>query len=116
MEVLAQHVQRLPITWRGARQLGNKRGEVSEKPLAFDVASLLGRSEWIVDQAVLGHPKRLGDHHFDGSLAHSGVVREQIDDDKEDQLPLGAEDQVKAPAGGVKPLEHPTEALNRILG
>jgi hypothetical protein len=51
----------------------------------------------MIDEAVERHAPRLGHDHFDGRLTTRGVLREQVDDEKEQQFPFGAEDAVKAP-------------------
>jgi hypothetical protein len=54
------------------------------------------RPEGVVDEAVQGHAPGLGHDHFDGGLAGAVALGEHIDDEKEQQLVIGAG---HAPAG-----------------
>lgn len=65
--------------------------------ISLDISPPLERLEGIIHEAVERLVPRLGHDHFDGRLTIRGVLREQVDDEKEQQFPFGAEDGVKAP-------------------
>jgi len=103
-----------PAPHLGCSLLGPE--QICHGGLRLDRFPLLERPEGVVDQAIQGHAARLRHDDFDGGLAGGRLLGEHIDDEKEQQLPFGAEHRVKAPSGGVKPLKGPEEAFNGVGG
>ena len=104
----------LPAPYLACGFLGQE--QICHGGLWLDIVPLLERPEGIIDQPVQRHPPGLGHDHFDRGVAGGGVLREHIDDEKEQQLAFGTEDRVKASTGAVKALERPEEAFQRVGG